>query len=72
MSAGKGIFDQVPDTGITKKSELHGNDGVRWTVDIAVYSLSSGEARQLAAELLNLADMADKFNEQIAIDKAAK
>lgn len=69
MSAGKGIFESVPDMGITRKVPREGGLP-QWCVDLSIYSLTTAQARQVSAELLNSADMADQLNAKIASDSA--
>ncbi|CPW73081.1 Uncharacterised protein [Mycobacteroides abscessus subsp. bolletii] len=59
-----GFMHGVPDIGITKKTPLGTNIG-EWTVDLTIYSMTAEQARQVAAELLNSADMADDLNQKI-------
>lgn len=61
-----GILQQPPDIGITKKTR----NGVSvWTVDLSIYSMTSTQARQVAAEILNMADQADLLNQAIKDDQ---
>lgn len=59
-----GITRGIPDVGITKKTPP-GSDVGEWTVDLSIYCMSSVQARQVAAELMNSADMADDLNQKI-------
>lgn len=55
---------EKPSVGITKRNTLFGGQPA-WMIDVSFYSMTVGQARQLAAEVLDLCDMAEEKNAKL-------